>query len=128
MKIRRTSWHFRVYRLLISMWTEGPFIFEGARSNHRPKNLCHYFWTVVLMILLLPIWLVVGVVVGIVLGLAYGIYLLWDSFAAERRIKRAARAVRLGKLQDVPKQLNLMREFLKARKAKVCPLIKVVDE
>lgn len=135
MRVSRKSWHYRLYTILVSMWTEGPMIFGGDRTTHRPRDLCHYFWTIVWLTILAPVWIVVALVFGIILGIAFCFYWPWMKFVyppirRRRQKKKAERAEErrlAGLKEEEPKEPGLIKSYLLARKQKVCPMITVVD-
>lgn len=53
-KLNKDSWHFKYYSLIV--------------SNNPPKSLCPYFWTMVPLILLSPLF---GIIVSVVYILKY---------------------------------------------------------
>lgn len=132
MKVKNTSWHYRLWKL-------------GRESYSEPHNLCKYFWHIALIKILLPLALVGMVLVGVgsliwviwnnpltsalvVLFTAIGIgfvvlaYLVWPR-AQNRWDQRSQR-----KAATPPKEPSVVRQYLKAKKSRVCPLITVVKE
>ena len=132
MKVKNTSWHYRLWKLGRENWSE-------------PHNLCKYFWHLALIKILLPLTLAAMVLIGVgsliwvmwnnplttalvVLFTAIGVglvvlgYLAWPRATArwETRVERKAAAP--------PKEPSIVRQYLKAKKSKVCPLITVVKE
>ena len=104
MKISSRSWHFR----LVRKW-------EG--KSYDPETLCSYFWAVagysiltfvggLALIAMSPFLL-------LFVGIAYAGFWIWEH-RPQRKNK-------------VRKESGLLRQWLKARKDKVCPLIEVVD-
>lgn len=140
MKVSTTSWHYRLWR----------FGRENPRS--RPRDLCRYFWHIMLVKILIPTTVAGFALTGIVLlGLA-----IWNApvtaaiviasillaIAAivglvvfvRRAVKRDGervaerrRRIFLG-LEEEVKEPGLFWQWLIARKRKVCPLIEVVEE
>jgi hypothetical protein len=84
MKISKRSWHFRYLN-----WLDFPY----------PHNLCGYFWSVVFIILVTPIFV----------PLMFGIIWWMDRDSSEHS------------------EPGLLRSWWKAKKDKVCPLITFVD-
>ena len=134
MRVSRKSWHFRLYITLISFWTEGPDIVRGARSSHRPKNLCRYFWTIVAMFLSTPLWALLALLFAIVLYcVLIPIVWLWEDVLGPGRMRRQEKrkakraALRAQRMNMPPKEPGIVISYLKARKQKACPIIEVVD-
>lgn len=135
MKIKTSSWHYRLWK----------FGRENWRSE--PKNLCQYFWHLALIKILFPlaavlmalagivslaIWIwgnpmttaliIAGaaVAVGLVVAMVLGIRKLVEKQDAKEGARRAG---------EIPeKEPGVTRQFLAARKRKLCPLIEVVRE
>jgi len=105
MKVRKSSWHYKVWR-----WSNG---------KEEPTNLCAYFWHVafVLLICASPLGWIAFLLAAI--GAA-GEWLQdkWDA----RSYRRGPRPPK------VPREPGLIRSYLRAKKARVCPLIEFVDE
>lgn len=134
MKISRRSWHFRLYIGLISLWSEGTDFFEGARSTHRPKNLCRYFWTIMVMLISIPIWSVLALAFSFIVGIILvgeWIYRTdtWGKWRRRRRRRdtKCARRLRFEDKERAEKEPSLLVSYIKARKQKACPLIEVVE-
>jgi hypothetical protein len=135
MTVRKSSWHYRLWKL-------------GRESYSEPRDLCRYFWHLTLIKIVGPLTLISLVFVGI----GALLYVIWGhptetaliTFAAivgigllagvvwlvERMIERHRVQRRLQQLAPPkpPKEPNILWEYLKARKRKVCPLITVVDD
>lgn len=137
LKVRKTSWHYRLWRL--------------GRENPRsqPKNLCQYFWHIALLKVLLPatlasfVLLGVGALIWVIWGhpLATGLIVLSALVAiaigvgAVVLIRKAVEAHqarsykrKITRAPRPPKEPSLFWAMVKARKAKMCPLIEVIDE
>lgn len=137
LKVRKTSWHYRLWKL-------------GRSPHSEPRDLCRYFWHITLIKLLAPLvlaslvlfgvgtllWLVWGhpgftaaVVLGALALAGAVLVLFWAGTKAVERITvRQALKRRQPKPPKPPKEPNLMWEMVKAKKRKVCPLIVVIDE
>ena len=131
LEINRNSWHFRLWR-----W--------GRESyDPKPKNLCLYFWHIVIfkivfpaalavlvvsgfIIVLITIWNSPWVSLALILGAAVGLLLVIGAVRLRNGRLERSTLVRQGKLP--PKQPSILRTFLAARKAKLCPLIRVTGE
>jgi hypothetical protein len=128
-KVRKTSWHYRLWK-----W---------GRENEqaRPRDLCRYFWHIALVKILLP-----GVALGFcILGVVSLGIVIWNHpWETLGMVAFAAAVAALGmglylyqKSQNAkvaervepkaPKEPGPLREYLAARKRKVCPLIEVED-
>ena len=135
--IRSTSWHYRLWALLR----------EDYRP--RPKNLCRYFWALFFLvtipsliflgamigvgflvfwtinepitatIVFLSIWLGATLITGFVLLLGWGIPKLVERSSNRRAKKQSLRGT------QPPKEPSVVVEYIKARKARACPLIQV---
>lgn len=132
MKVSANSWHYRLWKL-------------GRESWSKPHNLCKYFWHIALIKILLPLvlasmvlfgvgallWLIWSnplvtlwtvLVIAMVAGFGVLLYLSWPKMTDrwDKRVELRAAAP--------PKEPGVVRQFLKAKKSKVCPLITVVGE
>jgi len=126
MEIKNDSWHCWLY--------------EAGHGGHAPEktNLCRYFWRVVAGasfvagICAIYTAAIVGVgvmfylhtffmfaVLGGIAALLGGIYLYW------RFEERAWKRTRVPGYQEP--EPGLLRSYLRAKKEKVCPLVKIVD-
>lgn len=138
MRVRKNSWHYRLWKL-------------GRKETSQPKDLCRYFWHLVLLKLLIPaiiatfVLLGVGALLYVIVGHPYitsiivcaAIALVGITFflawAVGRLIERHKRRVALAppkppKPAKPPKEPSVFWTYVKARKRKVCPLITVVDD
>lgn len=140
MKVRKSSWHYRLWRV--------------GRSNpdSEPRDLCRYFWHIMLLKVLVPaviagfvllgvgalVWVIVrnpveaalatsaaSILVASVIGLVVLIKATEPRRAAKKKAREFASATAPPK---PPKEPSLLWEFIKAKKRKACPLIDVVDE
>ncbi len=118
MKVKRTSWHYHVSTLLC--------------NYEKNDNLCWYFWRLVFTILGLA-----GATAFIILaGYAYVTSLQFIStsilivamFLAIVLLPLAIYFLRetIGKSPEIPCE-NILFEYLKAKKRKVCPLIEYIN-
>lgn len=114
-KVNRNSWHYKLANILFTI-------------GRNDSNLCKYFWEVVisstisliiiglfvsfiyLMIIELESLLIVGLSMSFITLPLIAIILL--------------RATGINTRIETPKQLNLFAEYLKAKKEKICPIIK----
>ena len=109
--ISSKSWHLR----LVRSYHEG---------SYTPKSLCGYFWAVAFAVFLTPFMaaligvLAVGAVILLLVPQAIFGFLMkwWPSRKTD------------GPMEFKPHKPNLVWEFIKAKKRRVCPLIKVVEE
>jgi hypothetical protein len=134
LKVRKSSWHYKLWRL-------------GRSRPDEPKDLCRYFWHLVLFKIAFPaffgslalfgigsvLWIVWGhplesglIVLGsiVVAAALFGIALL---------VRRAYRRLQMRSLKRKmslapPKEPSLVWVMVKARKRQMCPLIEVVDD
>lgn len=141
MKVKRTSWHYWLWKF-------------GRNEKSEPKDLCRYFWHIVLIKLALPLaivgfvllgigalmWVIYGhpVFTGIVIlgallvaGLLIGLVFLIERLNERKAYKRAeARRNPQPPREPGPTRVwfGLLRQYLAARKRKICPLIEVIDD
>lgn len=141
MKVKRTAWHYKLYCLLRQSWDsdDGPFtipliiIGRSKRRTYQPSSLCKYFWFTVFNTIAIPIVLILIAVIGIIIvPPVYAVLFIKDWWnepvrVARRREKRLAADKKLLEESRKVKTPNLFIEFIKARKAKACPLIELVD-
>ena len=80
-------------------------------NTYHPTNLCRHFWVTVINLSLLPL-------VAIVLLLILLMFPLW--WPIKKIVERPKRYK--------PTEPSLFREFLKAQKRRVCPLIVIREE
>lgn len=155
MKVSRNSWHYRLYRYFFNLWSvsfnDDPW--EGIKyalrirkshyTNPRPTSLCSYFWSVVGVTLLVPVWLLFLLIIGLAIVL-FAVLAAWWLLPVlkikeknREEIERLENELYAGEIswdeywrrkrQLETKTPNLFLSFLKAKKDKVCPLIKLVD-
>lgn len=135
LQIKTSSWHYRLWR------------FGRESHSSQPRDLCRYFWHLALVKILIPatiatlalagvaalIWVIwknplvaatytLGGVVGIMI--LVGIVLM-SKKQAEKKEDQLITGTGKPKVKKKP---GLVRQFLKARKAKMCPLIQVVND
>jgi hypothetical protein len=128
MKIRKDSWHYKLY--------------EKSYSEHRfpasNTNLCKYFWRVIggTIYLAFCIAVICAVLIGlgflfyehtlisvsvVAVGVAIvGLCVLYTYISDRADLRHA-----LGYQEPEP---GLLRSYVRAKKAKVCPLINFVEE
>lgn len=131
MKIRSDSWHYRLWRF-------------GRESPYsKPVDLCRYFWHILLVKIMLPLALVAVVlllfglliyviatnlVISTMVALGIGALIVLVIFGVVLDRRANAKEALYGPKPKKVKEPSLVREFLKARKQKICPLIEVIDE
>lgn len=137
MKVRRDSWHYRLWR-----WGREDKPYNSSKRSE-PRDLCRYFWHIALVKVLLPLigaGLIVAGIVAIViatfreplkagliaLAITCGLSLIWGLVIISGRIEDRRTAVRNG--WAPAKEPGITRQYLAARKRKMCPLIEVVDD
>lgn len=138
MEINPTSWHFRAIKYAYRM--------KAYDYQQWGTTLCGYFWSVFfacltifakLLVVFFILWLLVynpisylwaptveklmiAIIWGCALGFAVfafgGMYLIqkYRSWSEKRPVKKQ-------------KQPNILVEYIKARKEKFCPIVKIVD-
>lgn len=118
MKISRTSWHYKVSNF--------------SECENRNDNLCNYFWrlafklVVFTMVFALLVLFVTAVALGPELRLFLAVVLyciasvLLPVFAVSKFREK------MGTNSEVPGE-SILKEFIKAKKNKLCPIIKYVD-
>lgn len=135
MKVKRNSWHYTLYcffRQCVDTNTDGPFEFyellirqHSLRRTYRPSSLCRYFWFCVACALTIPLLATLAVLVlGIIFVIIMPFFWLYERYEDRRDRKRRAKGIEPSKTASEP---NMVRQFVKAKKDKVCPLIEVVD-
>lgn len=132
MNVSKNSWHYKLYNLYMNVWHKGPEFWidllddKGLRyyRDYKPTNLCRYFWSIVLSTIAAPIFLTgLAVITLIIFVIGYPIFRLVMWIQARKAANRAHNG-----LEPKPaKQPSLIAEFVKAKKAKACPVITVVD-
>jgi hypothetical protein len=100
-KVRRTSWHYRIYCFYRDLYE-----FKGE-----PQNLCRYFWATMglstFTALITPLVAVAWIGANV-----------HDLYRSVRPAKN--------KPKKTTQEPGLLRSFLRAKKQKVCPRIEVV--
>ena len=129
MKISRRSWHYRLLRKLYM---------------DVPDNLCAYFWKTVFVLLLIPAVIVsvcAVVFVALVPAIVFGAYLLGFPYYGDPVVISVIvglvevfilgcilrEQIQTRTAFDPPRPPSLVREYLMAKKQKVCPMIEVVS-
>ncbi len=118
MKIKRNSWHYK-----ISNWGSW-----GGRND----NLCLYFWRLVLKVLFVVVC--ICAISGFIYLLCIDFYfrfawvvVLYFLFSVGVSVLAVwFTRTQLGKSPEIPGS-NILIEYLKAKKAKICPLIEYTD-
>lgn len=127
--VSRKSWHYRLYNftqnfmrsagvgMVLNSIAEKRLAYD---RDYKPKNLCRYFWSTVLGVITFPLFVVLTVLlllfILICVAICYPVFKLVDWLIDRKR-----------QSSDAPPQSNFVAEFIKARKAKVCPLIETKD-
>lgn len=143
LRINRNSWHYRLWSV-------------GRPSNHKPRNLCRYFWYCVFVSVLGLVisGLAFGGLVGLIyliatnptefaigtgmliliVGVAAGSVWMIQKMIARKREREEERRRRIREglepppVPKPPKEPSVLLAFLKAKKERYCPLIQVVDD
>ena len=114
--VNRESWHFK----LVSGFFD--------RIDWSSSNLCKYFWQVVwsIIMILLVIGVVASVIVVFIINWTITLTVIGCSTFIWLPIVAIVYFRKLGINTEIknPKQLNLLSEYLKAKKEKICPVIK----
>ena len=120
MKVKRDSWHCK-----ISNW--------GNRfPNQVSDNLCLYFWRMIFKICFVAFYIIALTALGylfctdfafrfiwmVILYCGFSIFVSWFAIHYLR--------FKLGKSPEIPGG-NIVIEYIKAKKAKICPLIEYTD-
>lgn len=126
MNVSRKSWHYRLHTLAFTCWnldTYGPIAYlEGRRYEHQPKSLCGYFWsTLTLLLLCIPMAIFVALLLAAA-AMILGLEKLHDAYRGVR-----PKPLKPAKPPKEHPRVNVFKEYTKARKAKVCPRIELVD-
>jgi len=119
MKIKRSSWHYKISNL-------------GNPLENNTDNLCWYFWRAVFkmayligilifLIFLVHFWLINSQLISNTIMLFFIVSCIAVPFFAIRYLRRI-----LGKSLEIPHG-NIVTEYMRARKNKICPLIEYVD-
>ena len=131
LRISNRSWHYRLWRF-------------GRESHTEPKDLCRYFWHILIVKLLIP-----GVIFALAIsGVALLALLVWNNLAASAmivaaivlgaatlagifylcyRLDKRHTAKKASRELEPPREPGVVRSYLVARKRKVCPLIHVEE-
>ena len=135
MKINKSSWHYRYMK-----WVDEK---HGGLYGFPPKNLCQYFWMFVWALLKIPLLFVItGLIVGgflyvLLLGFAWPFYtfegLLIPQFISFvcvciAMIGLLSNFIYMRSEESPDSVCSLAVNYLKAKKQKVCPIIKYENE
>ena len=121
MEISKSSWHYRLWRKL-------------SYEYRPPHDLCHYFWSIVgNLIFLSTITLIVLAILGFfihccIIMTTEGWMII--SFFISTTVLSIFTIGGLRKLLGRPLWMpgsDILSEFLKAKKQRVCPLIEYMD-
>ena len=118
MKIKRSSWHYKLNHL------------EGYERSY--DSLCLYFWKLVFKIVALLLFAVFFVACAFKLITSpfiipiLIIFLFFMLSTVLPLIAITSLREKLGKSPELPKE-NIIIEFVRAKKEKICPLIEYVD-
>lgn len=145
MDISRKSCHYRLYRYVRNVERNPRFLKpreEGRDDYATPASLCGYTWSIIfglagIFVLLVAfafaapfylLYLAATAVIGAAIRLGDAID---DRVLSPRRAARAfkpgSRGLHRSEREPRPDRSSLVLAFLKARKQKVCPTIKLVD-
>ena len=118
MKIKRSSWHYKI-SCFGSCW-------------NKDDNLCIYFWRLVGKVMLVFFWVIIVCALIIVYfsipqWILVTIVLIWlfSSIIIPYLTIHYLRD-KVGKPIEIPGE-SIMVEYLKAKKRKICPLIEYID-
>lgn len=111
MKISPRSWHYRV------------MTWDGHLWHGHPKSLCEYFWSVVIsgivgicfIVIWAPIWIPFLALIKVLTWLSRRV--AWDY-------ARSVYLILTDRASETFKKPNILVEFWKAQKRKVCLVIK----
>lgn len=147
LRVSTDAWHYRLYTFI---WDD----------DIAPKNLCHYFWHLLLGVLLLPFvllgrfvnwigagkWLSHVVIGGVgIYGMVMMVFAVMDNWWNLLLIPAAVASVlvfiigvttviwviikwrrKKSRVVSADSTSALVKEYVKAKKRRVCPLIEVV--
>ena len=126
MNVSKKSWHYKLNLLFDDS--------EDWMVRYRRYNLCKYFWTTVSRLALFA--LLGGFIALVIFGSISialepgGVFLLTGFVTLLASIPISFVAVSkfrsLGWTND-PQSFNLVKEYMKAKKSKLCPMIEFVD-
>lgn len=120
MKMNRQSWHYRLVQFLPG---------EAKFQIRDGTNLCRYFWLVMCCVFIkipaLTLISVTALILSPLLIPCIGIVVLvcWCLDKREKAQQKAKLAAGIYPWEDFPQKPSLVREWLRAKKEKVCPMI-----
>jgi hypothetical protein len=138
-RISERSWHFKLAR---GFWSHKDSK-TGVMTVYTPKDLCSYFWAVMVPLVFL-VFLAVGgmfVVSGfilflathwrealIILGIFAGCFATAGiGWCAQKLAGYLWRRIRRTQVTDDGRPKNIVVAYVVAKKRRICPLIEVVD-
>src|SRR3990170_3969373 len=141
------GWH---YKLVLYVWGRSYFNDWGDPKYVKRISLCTYFWSVVLSIFMYPVSIIwhtrlVQILIVVLAGLSewwwIGLAIFFGGIGAGAGVAGAVigagylydrikyyRRRRYEEVVRKPRKPSLIKEFIKAKKNKVCPCIEFVDE
>lgn len=132
MTIRRSSWHYRLYRFIQNL-PKGPRYLNPFAKVERedappPSSLCPYAWMIFLGIIGMITLALVGAVGGIIFLPFWLLYKAAAWVDAHVRMPKF-KLVNTAKREKEPRtrRESLVVAFVKAKKNKVCPPVRLVD-
>ena len=121
MKVKRTAWHYKISNL-------------GTGFERSSDNLCRYFWRLITksltIIISIPLAiLAIGFAIYSVVSdpPALIVFLFFISSAMFPGLAVWFMRKKLGKSPEMPYG-NIVTEYIKAKKEKVCPLIVYIED
>lgn len=132
MTIHRSSWHYRLYRFIQNL-PKGPRYLNPFGKVYRedtppPSSLCPYAWMIFLGIIgmfTLAVVTLVGGIIFLPFWLAYKAAVWVDGHVRMPKFKLVNTANREKKSKT--HRESLVVAFVKAKKNKVCPPVRLVD-
>lgn len=126
MNIKKSSWHFKLINFMLED--------KADEFSRRGTTLCKYFWTLIASLIAATACAAVICVATLCLVVAPLVYYwlptppglvgiaLWSFVVCYFLVTRLSVAIgdRIG-------ETNIVVEYLKARKSKVCPTVKVIE-
>jgi hypothetical protein len=136
MKVRRSSWHYRLYRYVHNT-SKGPAYANPWTKRVRtdptdlPSSLCPYAWSIFLGLvgcLVLAILVVAfSWLIALVYAAAFVYHLVDDGLTARRLRKMKPDKAKREPEPPKEKKPSIVAEYVKAKKERVCPTIELVD-
>jgi len=141
MNISRRSWHYRLYRVLYNVGRGPKYLSPFAKGRvdpDLPSSLCPYAWSILLALVGATVLAVVFVALAPVAGVLYAGYWLgsvlvvpasvWVVHGIVRYVNDPeAKESRHRDRKPREPRPSLVANYLRARKQKVCPPVRLVD-